>query len=315
MHKILIGSPIRQKPNILKQFLSGLTEADYRGLDVAYYFVDDNKDNDSSGLLFDFLESNKNVIIKKGSDLLAQNVDSDYVCSDDEHHWKSENITRITIFKDSIIEYCIAEKFDYLFLVDSDIVIDKRSVKQLISRNVDIVSNVFWTQWQINKNLSPQCFWIPDLYQQNIAFNEKMPVDEANRIRSETDEKLKKPGIYKVDGLGACTMISLSALKKGVRFKEIPNLSVPGEDRHFCIRAGSLGIDLFMDTVYPVYHIYREEYLDRVNEFKSDGFKFDMCQTFLDTDDADIDMGKSMFYDKIYRKLRQIARRVIKHKN
>jgi len=93
-------------------------------------------------------------------------------------------------------------------------------------------------------------------------------------------EKLKTPGLYKVDGLGACTMISRRALEMGVSFKEIPNLRIPGEDRPFCIRAGALGIDLYMDSTYPAYHISKELYLDRVDEFKREGFKFDMCQTF-----------------------------------
>ena len=35
-----------------------------------------------------------------------------------------------------------------------------------------------------------------------------------------------------------------------------------------------------MDSVYPAYHINKEIYLDRVDEFKREGFKFDMCQTF-----------------------------------
>ena len=38
------------------------------------------------------------------------------------------------------------------------------------------------------------------------------------------------------------------------------NLALLGEDRHFCVRAGALGYTLYFDTVYPVYHIYREEY-------------------------------------------------------
>ena len=47
---------------------------------------------------------------------------------------------------------------------------------------------------------------------------------------------------------------------------------------HFCIRASALGFDLFVDTHYPAYHIYRECYLNRVEEFKKDGFKLgDMC--------------------------------------
>ena len=107
-----------------------------------------------------------------------------------------------------------------------------------------------------------------------------MTFEEAHAIRMDMVEKLKTPGLYKVDGLGACTMISRHALEMGVSFKEIPNLRIPGEDRPFCIRAGALGIDLYMDSVYPAYHINKEIFLDRVDEFKQEGFKFDMCQTF-----------------------------------
>lgn len=47
--KILIGSPVRQKHNILEQFLQGLEEADKTGLSISYYFVDDNRwDNSNS---------------------------------------------------------------------------------------------------------------------------------------------------------------------------------------------------------------------------------------------------------------------------
>ena len=279
MKTILIGSPIRQKPNILSKFLQGLEEADRTDLEISYFFVDDNTEEKSSELLRSFTERNRAVLVK-GEELVSKETDSDYICDRSSHYWKTENIDRITRFKDSIIEYCIEKKFDYLFLVDSDIVLAKKTLVHLVSREVEIVSNVFWTQWQVNGPLSPQCFWIPDLYQQNVSINEKLSVEKANEVRKAMNSQLKVPGIYPVDGLGACTMIARSALEKGVRFKAIPNLSVPGEDRHFCIRAGALGIALYMDTVFPVYHIFREEYLSRVDEFREKGFSFDMCQTF-----------------------------------
>lgn len=303
MTRILIGSPVRQKPNILEQFLLGLEEAKKDELEVSFFFVDDNTDEESSTLLKDYSER-FDVVLKKGKELIDNSIDNQYVC-DDDHHWKSENIHRITVFKDSIIEYALKTNYDYLFLVDSDIVIDKRILLHLISRNVEIVSNVFWTQWKVNGHISPQCFWIPDLFQQNTAFNQAISTDEASRIRLEMVTKLRKPGIYKVDGLGACTMIACSALEKGVRFKEIPNLSVPGEDRHFCIRAGALGIDLWMDTVFPVYHIYREEYLDRVDEYKRDGFKFDMCQTFNEQKSS-VQKNDQSIIKKTLRRLKRI---------
>ena len=271
--KILVGSPVRQKSSILKEFLLGLEEADYGQNEVAYFFVDDNTEEASSELLNAFAKTH-DVIIQKGSDLF--DADAHY----EGHVWHAANLARITVYKNKMISHCIDHGFDYLFLIDSDIVLDKRCVLQLLSNHVDIVSNVFWTQWRKNGILTPQCFWIPDIYIQDKAFNVPMTFEEAHKIRMDMVEKLKTPGLYKVDGLGACTMISRRALEMGVSFKEIPNLRIPGEDRPFCIRAGALGIDLYMDSTYPVYHINKEIYLDRVDEFRRDGFKFDMCQTF-----------------------------------
>lgn len=273
MYKILIGSPVKQKSNILKEFLMGLEEAEKGQNQVTYYFVDDNTEVASSDLLKAFAEKN-DVIIKNGSELYDAEVPYD------GHIWRAANLEKVMIYKNEIISYCINNGFDYLFLIDSDIVIDKKSLLQLLSDNVDIVSNVFWNQWRKNGILTPQCFWIPDIYVQDKAFNVPMTFEEAHQIRMEMVERLKSPGLYKVDGLGACTMISRRALEMGVSFKEIPNLRIPGEDRPFCIRAGALGIDLYMDSTYPAYHIAKEIYLDRVEEFKREGFKFDMCQTF-----------------------------------
>jgi len=39
--RVLIASPIRQKPNILKEFLQSLSELDHGDLQVDYFFVDD----------------------------------------------------------------------------------------------------------------------------------------------------------------------------------------------------------------------------------------------------------------------------------
>lgn len=273
MYKILIGSPVRQKSSILKEFLLGLEEADKGKNQITYYFVDDNTEEASSELLKKFAKKN-DVIIKKGAELYETGAHYD------GHIWHATNLVKVAIYKNEIISHCIKNGFDYLFLIDSDIVIDRRSMLQLLADNVDIVSNVFWSQWQKNGILTPQCFWIPDIYIQDKAFNVRMTFEEAHKIKMDMVEKLKQPGLYKVDGLGACTMISRHALEMGVNFKEIPNLRIPGEDRPFCIRAGALGIELYMDSVYPAYHINKEIYLDRVDEFKQEGFKFDMCQTF-----------------------------------
>ncbi len=273
MSNVLIGSPIRQKSTVLKEFLLGLEELDKGDNHVAYYFIDDNADEKSSELLKEFAERNDTVLVK-GSDLFQ--TEDNY----DGHNWKSETLAKITVYKNTIIKYCIDNLFDYLFLIDSDIVLDERSLLQLLSDKVDIVSNVFWNQWKKNGMMTAQNFWIPDIYLQESSWNTPRPFEESHKIRLAMYEQLKKPGLYKVDGTGACTLVSRHALESGVNFTEIKNLKLLGEDRPFCIRAGALGFDLYMDTHYPAYHCSREIFLDRVEEFKREGWKFDMCQTF-----------------------------------
>lgn len=283
MKKILIGSPVRQKAPILEQFLSGIEEIIKGDFEYYYYFIDDNEEKESSVLLEKFREKySANTIIIKGTDIVKDV--SYYKCDENTHFWSLGAIKKVAIFKDSIIDYAKSNDFDYLFLIDSDIVIDKKSLLHLISRNVDIVSNVWWSQWQSYSNLEPQAFFIPSISYYTFS-GQRVTPNNVGTEQAYIDffSKLKVPGIYKVDGLCGCTLISGKALEKGVCFKKIPNLNMYGEDRDFCIRAGALGINLYIDTVYPAYHIYREAYLDRVVEFKEKGFSFDMCQTYDNT--------------------------------
>lgn len=267
--RILIGSPIRQKPNILREFLKGLSEVKHNDIELEFFFVDDNIDYESTLLLEEYAKNYK-VILKKSSDLFLNNINEQYKCNDITHFWTESLEEKVAGFKDVIIDYAKTNKFDYLFLVDSDIVLDKRTLLKLISCNVDIVANVFWTQWSPGDVLRPQCFEMKTISGSKTE-TKKKTVDMHVQMRI--------PGLYEVNGTGACTLISHNALTKGVSFKKITNIALHGEDRDFCVRANVLGFKLYMDTTYPAYHIYREEYLDRVEEFKKIGFRFDMCQT------------------------------------
>jgi len=259
--RVLIGSPVHQKPEILRQFLDSLEEVDKEKLQVDYFFVDDNVDSMSSQKIGEF-ERKHNVFAIRSND---KDV---YVRDDNTHYWKEKLIWKVAGFKNDIIEFALYNDYDYLFLIDSDLVVHPDTLNQLIRAQKDIISNIFWTKWSQDSMELPQV-WMKDSYTlYHHERNEAVSKEEAMKRTAEFLVQLKKPGVYQVGGLGACTMISRRALEKGVSFAEIKNISMQGEDRHFCIRAEALGLDLFVDTHYPAFHIYRESDLEHVRAYK-----------------------------------------------
>jgi hypothetical protein len=260
--KVLIGSPVHQKPAVLREFLSSLEALETSDYSVAYMFMDDNGEEESGSLLTDFQERHSNTVIVKSSSA------SEYQRDDYTHYWREELIWKVAMMKDHMLRHALDHDYEHIFLVDSDLVLHPRTLNNLISTEKDIVSNIFWTRWQPGTMEMPQV-WLQDEYTMH-ANNHNQPAsnNETALQMFEFFAKLRMPGVYEVGGLGACTLISRKALQAGVRYERIKNLSFWGEDRHFCIRAAALGFSLYVDTSYPAYHIYRDSDLEGVSAFK-----------------------------------------------
>lgn len=262
--RILIGSPIRQKPAILKEFLASLERLEKKSYTADYFFIEGNEDPESKTLLQAFAKEHPCLLIAEPPSACQV----PYVRDETTHHWREEIIWKIAGFKDQMIQKAKDEGYDYLFLVDSDLVLHPRTVEQLIADQKEIITNNFWTKWAPNLPPLPQV-WLLDHYTLfSHEIGEQVAPEEANRRTTAFLNQLKKPGVYEVGGLGACTLISRKALQKGVSFQRIKNLTFWGEDRHFCIRAVALGLSLHTDTHYPAYHIYRESELAGVETFR-----------------------------------------------
>lgn len=286
--KILIASPIRQDPAILEVFLESLKNLDYDSFEPTYYFIDDNTDTTSTELLHKFKKQKYTVLVETSQCSVRNAM---YV--DNKHEWQNSNIENVANYKNQFIKYALDNDYDFLFLIDSDLILDSRTITKLASNQVDIVSNIFWTQWVKGGGCFPQV-WLQDFNDFYTSIPSKNKKPSKAYIKQATFNfinNLKVPGLYEVGGLGACTLINKKALKKGVNFSRIDNVSFWGEDRHFCIRARALGLKLYVDTTYPAFHIYHKELLKKVKAFKQHGFHFE-----------DI-MIATTIKDKIFRKL------------
>lgn len=264
MAKILIGSPVHQTPEILKEFLLSLTELNCYNHEIDYCFVDDNSNEESKELLQSF-----KVMMPESVTIIDSHSDSIYYVDDYTHRWTQDLVEKVTAFKNTIIKTAIEKEYDYLFFIDSDIVLHPKTLNRLLETDKEIVANIFWTKWNPQVEELPQV-WLKDAYTlYDAKANECITQGEVQQKTSEFIQMLKKPGTYRVGGLGACTLIARSALLKGVNFNPVYNVSFWGEDRHFCLRAAVLGIDLWVDTYYPAYHIYRTENLQGLPAYKA----------------------------------------------
>jgi len=259
--RILIGSTVRQKPAILREFLQSLMELDRSEISCDYIFFDNNDFPESSQLLKTYVVQGSNTL------LAAEPPESIYECTNMTHNWTPSLIWKVAAFKDLLLQYALDNNYSHIFLVDSDLVLHPSTLKQLLTANVDIVSEIFWTEWTLGTGWLPQV-WMCGQYGFVSGLR---PGGDQNIYKEETLKtiySLQKPGLYEVGGLGACTLISRRAIAAGVRFAQISNVDYFGEDRHFCIRASVLGLKLYVDTHLPAYHIYRESDLNGVIEFK-----------------------------------------------
>jgi hypothetical protein len=239
---ILLAVPARQTEEKFKlhvESLNRLIVPDY--VNLQRLFILHNSDE-----LKKYLLPSDNVHI--------MHTDEEYIVDDKTHHWKSKNLQIITFIKNEIIQAVLNNGYDYVFFVDSDLLIQPETLLGLIESGKDIIAEIFWTDWTKSGKEEPNA-WDFDHY----------------KFFQGTMEQWKIPGIYKCGGTGACILIHRSVYERGVNYNPIPNVSFWGEDRAFSIRAYVAGFEMWVDTHYPCEHMYRDADIEKAAKFFNNG--------------------------------------------
>jgi len=150
MARVLVGSPVRQKPQILAYFLKSLKtlrtsrtghQSQQVSLDCLSWTTMQTLQHNLCFAGFTEREAryiSKDAVVRIGR----------YDCNGPIHIWWEDLIWKVGEFKDSIIRYALLSGYDYLFLIDSDLVLHRETLLHLLFLGKDIVCEIFWTRWQ-----------------------------------------------------------------------------------------------------------------------------------------------------------------------
>ncbi len=284
--KILIGSPVRHSSKILKDFFAGLQALDIDGLDVDYCFIDDNIDEDASLLLskmeqkfenFSVIKELDNVQLRYKRDISGTNLS--------QEKWPTKAALRVGNMRNYLLEKARVGGYDFFFMLDTDLVLRKQTLKHLMELEKQVVSEIFWTKWKECSIPHLPQVWMSGKYDFYTTYpSDVLTKEEINYRSIQFIHEISQKGQHIVGGLGACTLFNKEFLSKKINYDPLPHISMAGEDRHFCIRLASLNIPMYADSMYSPYHLYEESELSNSEylNFKTECGLDDVFKSFND---------------------------------
>lgn len=234
--RILIAAPVFQKEEIFKEYLNSLNHLIIpEGYTIKKFFYLHN-----SPQLTKFLKEDEYKLVTDDTELL-RNDDSSKI-------WTKENYKALYKMRTALLRKAAIEKYDYLFTVDSDILLHPKTLIKLIQDNKKVIGNMLWTRMD-DKRLGAICG------------------EQENWKSYDNVEIFKKPGIYPIGWTCACLLIS-SYIFNNPKISYFPILGVDNtgcEDYAFSlrIRCNFPDVQMYIDTTYPSRHLYRQKDYER----------------------------------------------------
>lgn len=218
--KILIAAPLRQRPEIFREYQAGLDALELpEDCTVDRFFVV----NDCDEVIPEI----------RGAEWVVNNS-KDYTVYHN-HLWTESLVNRMSEMRNQTIRKALDGGYDYLLSVDTDLVLQPQTLKVLLAAKKDIVAELFWTNgwsnaWMYDQNKGYDPEWEkPGLYQ--VGGTGALILISRKVLEAGVDYT-PIPNLREV---------------------------IFGEDRHFCIRAVCNGFEIWADNHAQPFHLYTEK--------------------------------------------------------
>lgn len=248
--KVLAGCVVRQEPQVFQTYLKLLTlQIIPEAVQMDLAFILDCKDDD---VLNKKLEKLARGVKAKLLPPRSRPEGAIYAVGDRTHIWAPETFAHLAGEKHRLCSYAMENGYDYMWLVDSDLLLEPTTLRSLLCTYRSAVSAVFWTEWQADQpaSLGPNV-WLKHPYGQ----------EGYGMLRGEFWQDLADRKLLEVAGGGACFLMHRAVHDKGVHYSPLL-AALPqedmwrGEDRTFALRAERFHVKQFADAWPDIFHAY-----------------------------------------------------------
>lgn len=266
--RILVAVPVRKPPEVLAQLLQTLAWQRLRiKAEITYLFAPNFGAEPHRDAALGVLRSVSGAIVWPN----LEAPEGDYGERSETRMWTSSAFGRMATLKNRMLQYAMDHAFDFVWLLDADVMCDPGTLQSMLDTSnhdqwlldemlrMPIVSAVYWTRWQRQQpdsvesvHAGPQV-WLRHPYH----------LDGRGWTEGEFRRALVTRQRVEVGGLGACTLIPVSALRHGVSFARFdglpPGPMSEGEDRHFCAWATAKHVPLIADAWPDIWHAFHPQ--------------------------------------------------------
>jgi len=227
MTKVMIGCPVRNRAWILPYYLQSLKNLHKKDIELSYCFIINDCTDSSPQILAEFarIEPGRVRLINKDHSIPGGFRRGEY------------NLKRLAELRNILLQAFLESDNDYLFSVDSDILVPQDALIQLIEDDCDIVSALVCNGHEIG---DPGIFNIlRQKYDGSYVHIRDFPRDK----------------IFPVDCTGAAYLIKRKVVEAGVCYSS----RWGGEDIAFCKAAQALGFNIYCDGRVECQHCMQEK--------------------------------------------------------
>ncbi len=143
--------------------------------------------------------------------------------------WSKQRLRLLRRLREEMRQAALDGGYDYLFMVDSDLILGPDTLSLLLQAHKDFIAGIFWTRFRPGSKR----FWVNAWHLQD-GHHVEFSMAERMKLRS---------GIHEVDITGGCSLLSRRALT-ALSYATRPGIS--SEDICLALSAKEAGIPLFL---------------------------------------------------------------------